>query len=85
MNWIMFSCRKATELMEMGSWIGLKRTEKLKLFLHTSMCDACTHYYKQSQFIDKALQHNSSSEWNAQNIVPRALSNESKTMIIEIL
>ena len=57
MKWLMLSCRKSTELMEKESFAGLKALEKIQLFLHTSMCDACTSYYKQSHFIDNAAKH----------------------------
>lgn len=57
MNWLMLSCRKSTELIEKESFAGLKGMEKIQLFLHTSMCDACTSYYKQSHFIDNAARH----------------------------
>lgn len=85
MNRLMLSCRKATELMEKENFIGLKRIEKIQLFMHTRMCDACTHYYKQSQFIDKALQYDSSPELNAKNITHKTLSSEIKSKIINNL
>lgn len=55
MNTLMLSCRKATELMEKKMNVNLKFVEKFQLFLHTRMCDACTLYEKQSQFIDIVL------------------------------
>lgn len=53
----MLSCKKATELMEKQSLVGLSAREKFRLRLHTSMCDGCTAYQKQSLLIDKILHH----------------------------
>jgi hypothetical protein len=55
MNWFMLSCKKATELIEKQSLVGLVRKEKVLLRLHTSMCNGCTAYQKQSILIDKFL------------------------------
>ncbi len=51
----MLSCKKATELIEKQSLVGLSAKEKFRLHLHTSMCDGCTAYQKQSLLIDKLL------------------------------
>ncbi len=52
---MMISCVKSTELMEKRNIVGLSAYEKVNLFLHKSMCDACTAYEKQSKMIDKIL------------------------------
>lgn len=52
---LMLSCRKATELMEKRSLIGLSWTETIQLRMHKSMCDACSTYEKQSKILDKLL------------------------------
>jgi hypothetical protein len=57
MNWLMLSCKKATELMEKQSLIGLSSKEKLRLRMHTRMCDGCAAYQKQSLMIDNLLHH----------------------------
>jgi len=57
MNWLMLSCKKATELMEKQSLLGLSTKEKFRLRMHTAMCDGCTAYQKQSLLIDNLLQH----------------------------
>ncbi len=59
---MMISCRKATELIEKRSLFGLTVFEKVNLVLHTSMCDACTLYEKQSKTIDKMLHTKLGSE-----------------------
>jgi hypothetical protein len=85
MNWFMLSCRKATELTEKKSLRGLKGTEKFQLLLHTSMCDACSLYYKQSHFIDKVLEHQSNPELKGKQPAGKRLSSESKKEIISNL
>ena len=57
MNKLMLSCRKASELIEKKTAFRLTRVEAIQLFMHTRMCDACQLYYKQSKFIDDAIQH----------------------------
>lgn len=53
---IMLPCKKATELIEKRSFIGLSAKEKIQLHLHKTMCDACTAYQKQSKKIDELLE-----------------------------
>ena len=55
MNYLMLSCKKATELIEKRSLVRLSFKEKVQLRLHKSMCDACTAYEKQSRKIDELL------------------------------
>ncbi len=59
MNMLMLSCRKATELMDKKANLDLKPVERFQLFLHTSMCDACTLYEKQGQFLERLLRRQS--------------------------
>ena len=55
MQWLMLSCRKATELIEKKLLTKLSFREKAQLKLHKSFCDACTVYEKQSKLIDRLL------------------------------
>jgi glucose-6-phosphate-specific signal transduction histidine kinase len=55
MQWLMLSCRKATELIEKKLLTNLSFREKVQLKMHKSFCDACTAYEKQSKLIDKLL------------------------------
>ncbi len=57
MNFLMLSCKKAAALIDKKAEVKLSWKENTQLHMHTSMCDACTAYKKQSMFIDKAL-HN---------------------------
>ena len=53
----MLSCKKATELIEKKSLVGLSWKENVRLRMHTTMCDGCTAYQKQSRLLDKLLQY----------------------------
>ena len=59
MNIFMLSCKKATGLIEKKLHFRLSKIERLQLFLHKSMCDACTAYETQSKLLDKMLKQNS--------------------------
>lgn len=52
----MLSCKRATELIEKKSILGLSWKEDVQLKMHTKMCDACSHYQKQSKEIDTLLE-----------------------------
>lgn len=56
MNILVLSCQKASELIEKQQYFGLTSTEKIRLLMHTSMCDACSSWQKQSSDIDQVLQ-----------------------------
>lgn len=56
MNYLMLSCKRATELIEKKSILGLSWKEDVQLKMHTKMCDACSHYQKQSKEIDTLLE-----------------------------
>ena len=55
MNILMFSCKKATELIEKRLVTRLSSIEKIQLKMHTVMCKRCTSYEKQSEIIEKSL------------------------------
>ena len=55
MNVLVLSCKKATELIEKRIHFSLNRIESVQLFVHTSMCDACKSYQKQSADLDNIL------------------------------
>nr|WP_276902662.1 hypothetical protein [Pedobacter kyonggii] len=78
MNWMMLSCKKATELIEKKSLVDLSAKEKIMLKLHTSMCDGCSAYQTQSLLIDELLQHHitnfSSNDIKMESLENRILS-----------
>lgn len=53
MQWIMLSCRKATEMIEKKLLIKLSFKQKVQLKIHKRLCDACTAYEKQSKNLDE--------------------------------
>lgn len=67
MNILMLSCKKATELIEKKNYFGLNPMEKIQLHMHTSMCNACSNYQKQSKKIDIYLKKNIQSDFNPES------------------
>jgi len=55
MNMLMLSCKKASGLIEKKIHFSLNPIEKLQLFLHASMCNACKSYKKKSKDLDSLL------------------------------
>ena len=55
MNWLMLSCKRATELIEKKLLTKLSFREKVQLKMHKSLCDACTAYEKQSKLMDELM------------------------------
>jgi hypothetical protein len=55
MNFLMLSCRTASSLVDKKHLFGLSMREHLMLGMHTSMCEFCTAYKKQSALIDALL------------------------------
>ncbi len=52
---MMLSCSAATELMEKKLIERLTSGERLKLFFHAAVCDACRRYEKQSRLLETFL------------------------------
>lgn len=67
MHLLMLSCKKATELIEKKSLVGLSFQEKFQLRIHKSMCDACSSYEKQSLKIDMLLKNQKSDMPGSEN------------------
>lgn len=55
----MFSCKKATELIEKKQAFRLTRMESLKMHLHLTLCASCKAYERQSEFIHQWLSEES--------------------------
>jgi anti-sigma factor ChrR (cupin superfamily) len=84
MNKLMLSCRRAAELIDRRAHVKLHPVEKIQLFVHTRMCDACRNYIKQSRIIDSIFTHQA----ERQNNLPghqATLSPEIKSRIIKKL
>lgn len=54
----MYSCCKVTALLDKQLFEKLSLMERVNLFFHTRMCDACSAYEKQTAIIHKALKKN---------------------------
>lgn len=57
MNFLVLSCKEATELVEKKQIIGLSLKEKTRLKVHLWICSACRSYEKQSRLMDRMLEH----------------------------
>jgi len=64
MRLVMLSCKKVTELIEKKSLVGLTWKEKIHFTMHRSMCNACSTYQKQSEFLDKILYQQNIAPFN---------------------
>lgn len=79
----MLSCKRATELIEKKSILGLSWKENVQLKVHTKMCDACSHYQKQSKEIDTLIdKHIHSTD---ENKVPEMENKKLKETILHSL
>lgn len=54
-NFLFYSCKKATELIEKSKVINLNPIEKSRLAIHVSMCDSCRTYHQTSDILDRKL------------------------------
>jgi len=54
-EFLFYSCKKATELIEKSKVVPLGQLEKSRLAIHLSMCDACRTYQKSSDILDRKL------------------------------
>lgn len=83
MNFLMLSCKKASELIDKKSIVKLSLKEKVMLQMHTSMCDACASYQKQSKILDDLLQK--SIQRSNETLIPLFANIELKQQIISKL
>ncbi|MCR9289646.1 MAG: hypothetical protein NXI23_19900 [Bacteroidetes bacterium] len=58
MQKIMLSCEEVTLLMEKKLEEKHSLKERIALFFHTMMCDACKQYEKQTRLLDSFLKAN---------------------------
>lgn len=50
------SCRRASALMEKKQNFSLNYFEKLQLKWHKSLCDPCTQYEIQTEYLDRVME-----------------------------
>lgn len=78
---LVFSCRKATALMDKRSAMELSLKEKLQLKFHLSICKGCRAYEKQSVILQQILTRY--TQKNALEEVQQLTNNDLKINIIK--
>lgn len=81
----MLSCKKASGLIEKQLHFSLRPIEKIQLFMHTSMCDACKNYQKQSKDMESLLNDHIHSDLQSPDSSSEVLSDDFKGQIIKKL
>ncbi|MCK5101640.1 MAG: hypothetical protein KAI99_13115 [Cyclobacteriaceae bacterium] len=82
MNILMLSCKKASGLIEKKLHFPLSPIEKMQLFFHTSMCDTCKSYQKQSKDLDILLDKHIHHVPNISDTLDNTLSDDIKKRIV---
>lgn len=78
----MLSCKKASGLIEKKLHFPLSPIEKMQLFFHTSMCDTCKSYQKQSKDLDILLDKHIHHVPNISDTLDNTLSDDIKKRIV---
>ena len=68
MHILFLSCKKATELIEKKLHFKLSVIEKMQLKMHKMMCNACTHYEKQSELIEKGIARSKEKDYSQEEV-----------------
>ena len=71
----LYSCKRATELVDCRGLEPLSLVDNLRLNIHLKMCDACRRYQKESAFLDTQLSQGFM-------LTRKGLTNEEKERII---
>lgn len=79
----MLSCEKASELIEKKINSKLTAKENIQLRLHTSMCDACRAWEKQSVNLDQTLSRHISDQSKQDSPDKKSLPDDAKRAILE--
>ena len=66
-------CRKATELIEERDLHPLGTADRLRLWMHLRICDACRAYARQSAVLDVLLQQRQHTPADTRNLEQRIL------------
>ena len=85
MNILMLSCKKASGLIEKKLHFPLSPIQKMQLFMHTSMCDTCKKYQKQSLELDSILRGHIQFDSQSKYSSSEKLSTNVKNQIISKL
>jgi hypothetical protein len=82
MNSLLLSCKKASGLIEKKLHFPLNPIEKVQLFVHTNMCDACQKYQRESVEMDALLDTHITSESIPDSSSSDKLSDDFKSHLI---
>jgi len=85
MNFLMLSCKKASSLIEKKLDFKLSVAERFQLYMHTSMCEACRAYEKQSNDMDSILNDHIHTHSDSSKPSEEKLSDDFKTQMINKL
>ena len=77
------SCKKASELIDKKAVVKLSLRENMMLDIHTSVCEICKQYEKQSRIIDEILKRH--LDKNNPEEVQQVVNNELKQKIFYLL
>jgi hypothetical protein len=77
------SCKKASELIDKKFVVKLSLRENMMLDIHTSVCEICKQYEKQSRIIDEILKRH--LDKNNPEEVQQVVNNELKQKIFFLL
>lgn len=83
MKKLVFSCKKASELIDKESVFPLNWLENIQLKVHTSLCKACLEYEKQGHILDELIDRHHQHE--NQDEIPQVENQELKIKIISKL
>ncbi len=86
MHLLMLSCLQATKLIEKQFIAKLSWVQKFQLRLHTSACNACSNYQKQSRIIHSTLleQARNGIPGNGSSIDPVEIANLKQEIILHL-
>jgi anti-sigma factor ChrR (cupin superfamily) len=79
-DFLFYTCKKATELIEKSKVVPLGQLEKSRRAIHVSMCDACRTYQKSSDILDRKLTEHLQIEQESQEEIE-----EKKVALLEKL
>lgn len=85
MNILMITCEKSTELIEKKTYFSLNTMEKIQLYMHTQMCDACKSWQKHSKELDSTLKNHFTTTHTDDNDNQEGLSEKEKETILRKL
>jgi hypothetical protein len=69
MNIFMLSCKKASALIIKKNDFLLTRKERIQLFFHLLVCDACHTFSRQNETVNKLLKQQNQTSFNLPNDV----------------